>query len=68
MVVMKLLQDRTKHWMFGHPTGNTLVLVSSMRRFLDDEVYCSMVTRNSFLPEVLNDMRRAMEVTCFSHR
>ena len=54
--------------MFGHPAWNKLVLVSSMRRFLDDEAYCSMVTRNSFLPEVLNDMSRAMEITCFSKR
>ena len=66
VVVMKLLQDRTKHGMFGHPTGNTFVLVSSMSRFLDDEAYCSMVTRNGFLPEGLNNMRRASEKHVFS--
>ena len=87
VVVMKLLQERTKHGMIGSPTGDTFVLVS-MSRFLDDEAYCSMVTRNSFLPEVLNNMRRAvgnhvpqpwvnsqvlknmrktMEISCFSH-
>ena len=68
VVVMKLLQNRTKHWMFGHPTGNTFVLVSSMSGFQDDEAYCSMVTRKFFLPEVLINMRRAVESTCFSHR
>ena len=67
MVIVKLLQDRTKNWMFGHPTGNTFALMSSMSGFLDDEAYCSMVTRNSFLPEVLINMRTAMEITCFSH-
>ena len=41
VVVMKLLQDRTKHWMFGHPTGNTFVLAPSMSRFQDDEAYCA---------------------------
>ena len=68
VVIMKLLQDRTKKRIFGHPTGNTVVLVSSTRRFLDEETNCSMITRKSFLPKVLNDMRRAVEITCVSHR
>ena len=67
MVVMKLLQDGAQNGMFRHPTGNMFALVSSIGRFLDDEAYCSMVTRNSLLPEVLNDMRTAMEITCFSN-
>ena len=67
VVVMKLLQYGTKNGMFGHPTGNMFALVSSCGRLLDEEAYCSMVTRNSFLPEVLHNMRRTMEITCFSH-
>ena len=43
-----------------------LGVCSSTGRFLDDEAYCSMVARNSFLPEVLNDMRRIMENACFT--
>ena len=65
VVVMKLLQHRTQNGMFGHPTENTSVLVSSKSRFLDDEAYCSVVTRKSFLSQVLKDMRRATEITCF---
>ena len=42
---------------FQHPTGNTLVLVSLMRTFLDDKAHCSVVTRNSFIPEDLHSMR-----------
>ena len=57
MVVVKLLQDRTKYGMFGHPTGNTFVLVSSMSRFLDDEAYCCVITRSGLLLHVLKDMR-----------
>ena len=56
-----------KNGMFGRPTGNTFALVSSICRFLDEEAFCSVVTQNSFLSEVLNDMRRAMEITCFGH-
>ena len=49
--------------------GNTFfVLVSSFCRFLDDKAYCSMVTRNGFLSEILKNMRRATEIMCFSHR
>ena len=51
VVVMKLLQDGTNKNMFGHPTGNTFVLVSSMSRFKDDEAYCSVVTRKCFSPK-----------------
>ena len=61
---MKLLQDRTKNGMFGYPTGNTFALVSSMRKFLDDEPHCNMITWNGSLSQFLKDMIVSVEISC----
>ena len=65
VVVMKLLQQGTEIGMFGHPAGNTFALVSSMSKFPDNEAYCSVVTRNGPIPQVLEDPRVTVKISCF---
>ena len=61
VVVSKLLQQGTENGMFGHPAGNTSVLVSSICGLLNDEAYCCVITRNGSLPKVLKDMRATVK-------
>ena len=54
--------------MFGHPTRNAFALVSPICWLLNDETYRRVVTRNGPDPQVLEDMKVAMEVACFSQK
>ena len=64
MVVVKPLQKGAENGMFGHPAGNSFAHVSSRCWLLNDKTYCCVVTRNGPSPQVLEDMRMTMELSC----
>ena len=54
--------------MFGHPTRNAFALVATSSWFLLDDANSCLVTRYGPFPKILEYMRIAVEVPCFSHR
>ena len=54
MVVVKLLQKGAENG-FGHPAGSTFAQVSSRCQFLNDKMYCCVITRNGPVRLVLED-------------
>ena len=61
------LQSR-KNGMFGHPTRNAFDLVAPNCRFLCNNTYCGVITRDATFTKFLADMGRAVTITCLSHR
>ena len=65
--VTALFQTRAANGMFGHPTRNAFALVTPTSRFQYDDTYSCMVTRYGPFSKILEYMRIAVEVPCFSH-
>ena len=53
--------------MFGDPTRNACALVAPNCRFLNNDAYRCMVSRNGRFPKILKYMRKALEIASFSH-
>ena len=63
----RLFSYRAENGVFGHPTRNASDLVAPNCRFLYNNTYCFVITRDATFTKFLADKGRAVIITCLSH-